>query len=1155
MATTILTLANAIGRDTGSCLVRDNAGIPYFIGANGVLYEGNAVVPTGWTSRGTFGNGVIPPAMCMVTATTIGMIGSETQGMGTNLVYAIFNCATNTIGSSTTIVAIDGLSAANSWDIARDGNGDVHVVFRDNAANMGTDYFTVYYTNNIGGTFKTPVEIYGVAQQVFCHDVSIFINTGNIPEIRFDTNGSPTYEEKIGVGNLTNATSFTIHDGSGDISNSSGRHIISTSLGDTITIGDVTNGRDVGFYKHRAGDAWSSWEATIDNTYTNYGNGWAGVPYGDGTVFYIGDRDLSTDMVITQIDHSTTPGVNASFSAPVQIQAENASRIITKRARYLNYGSDGVDHGVADTQTEIDYVYLVGSSLKFDSFTINKRPTIVPNTAEANNFGADSTPTLEFTGTDDDGDDLEYEIHITDTLSTICDEHPVSEANDFLTLTDGGIVFVGQSFTGNGEKIKQAKLYLRKQAGLTSTVGCQIYAHSGTFGTSSIASGNEIAHASVPASALTTSFTEITFDFVGDESITLVNGTKYCVLIASWTLGGNIDVQSDTGQTSPHNGNASTYPTPTALPNEDLIFQILTEGAAIINKFSETPDAGFLNTVNGGDTHPFTEAEKISYTVQVGDALDAGTYYWKARANDPLGTDLWSDWTTQRSFIIEDPAGSIFGTTDPILRQQLDETGLASNSGTISKVGQLITGYNAQVNNFSLKLKELVTDIPSFLIKAEIWSISGGVPNTLLETSINSLDTADLTASFVWYDFYFSGTKYNQDIWIGIDVQAFGSGQMQHRRSTASVVAGETETLYFSSNWFNQSTDLTYKINSINGLKSLGTIIGIGELAGASNGVATEEAILNKVFISGTINGSTTTSVYVIKTVNISGTSFGGQDIVLNTEDQLTGNRAIVSAVPSLKTQAASATIIFGFTGRIHSFALSLIQVGDPINPSNLAWSATIRSVIGGLATNDVDIGSILETSPTTHVANDHPATGPNFETFLFNGNYYSGNIAIVVEIDGYTSGGNAQVQGETRITDPDIDNVRVLVQTNDAAWNDFYLDDPRGTAVYRLNYQLTAGNGSVNGFLSYTVDLAGISNGVATVQGLLTKKVSIKGVSNPTLYREQLTKDFNSSLGQLDEYGQKFIDFQGAIHDFTTIFNRSSGAVDYSIEARIYSC
>ncbi len=71
----------------------------------------------------------------------------------------------------------------------------------------------------------------------------------------------------------------------------------------------------------------------------------------------------------------------------------------------------------------------------------------------------------------------------------------------------------------------------------------------------------------------------------------------------------------------------------------------------LLDKVSTT-DAGFVNTVNGGDTHPFTQAQKISYTVQAGEALGTGTYYWRARAIDPSGSNTYSNWTTIRSFTV-----------------------------------------------------------------------------------------------------------------------------------------------------------------------------------------------------------------------------------------------------------------------------------------------------------------------------------------------------------------------------------------------------------------------------------------------------------------------------------------------------------------------
>lgn len=68
-------------------------------------------------------------------------------------------------------------------------------------------------------------------------------------------------------------------------------------------------------------------------------------------------------------------------------------------------------------------------------------------------------------------------------------------------------------------------------------------------------------------------------------------------------------------------------------------------------------DSGFANTVTGGDTDPFNSGEKASFTVQAGDALATGTYYWLARASDPGGTNNYSGWAALREFYIDTGGG------------------------------------------------------------------------------------------------------------------------------------------------------------------------------------------------------------------------------------------------------------------------------------------------------------------------------------------------------------------------------------------------------------------------------------------------------------------------------------------------------------------
>ena len=88
-----------------------------------------------------------------------------------------------------------------------------------------------------------------------------------------------------------------------------------------------------------------------------------------------------------------------------------------------------------------------------------------------------------------------------------------------------------------------------------------------------------------------------------------------------------------------------------------------TYSTIVLDKVSGT-DSGFANTVTGGDTDPFNSGEKASFTVQVGDALADGTYYWRARAKDPSGTNTYGAWATARTFTIDTSGGPPPNTTN-----------------------------------------------------------------------------------------------------------------------------------------------------------------------------------------------------------------------------------------------------------------------------------------------------------------------------------------------------------------------------------------------------------------------------------------------------------------------------------------------------------
>jgi hypothetical protein len=68
-----------------------------------------------------------------------------------------------------------------------------------------------------------------------------------------------------------------------------------------------------------------------------------------------------------------------------------------------------------------------------------------------------------------------------------------------------------------------------------------------------------------------------------------------------------------------------------------------------VSTYSGT-DVGFLDSPDMGDTHPFTSATPVAYTVQ--SPITPGVYYWRVAAKDPSGANCYGNWTPVQSFTV-----------------------------------------------------------------------------------------------------------------------------------------------------------------------------------------------------------------------------------------------------------------------------------------------------------------------------------------------------------------------------------------------------------------------------------------------------------------------------------------------------------------------
>lgn len=186
---------------------------------------------------------------------------------------------------------------------------------------------------------------------------------------------------------------------------------------------------------------------------------------------------------------------------------------------------------------------------------------------------------------------------------------------------------IGQSFVGNGNELDSVKLFLDKIGSPTGDLIVSVYAHSGTFGTSSVPTGSALASVTVDASTVTSGSN--TFDFTGANRITLSNGVYYCVVIDAISVGDNSNyIQVSTDGTSPtHSGNISVYTTSwIASPATDLCFYVYTLEDPYVDTIDPTgsygPNPVITWTLNGAPSEAITQIAFTNSTT--GDVITIG---------------------------------------------------------------------------------------------------------------------------------------------------------------------------------------------------------------------------------------------------------------------------------------------------------------------------------------------------------------------------------------------------------------------------------------------------------------------------------------------------------------------------------------------------
>jgi hypothetical protein len=429
-----------------------------------------------------------------------------------------------------------------------------------------------------------------------------------------------------------------------------------------------------------------------------------------------------SDTLIAQIPASYRIDTRVAHVQPVYLDFQEPIQIeggVIVRARV----ADSVN-AVMDAQNSIKVHYY-----------LNNAPTVALNTPSDSATGVSTTPTLEFTGTDAEGDDVRYntQIDTANTFDSLLGDGPVHDTtvvgtgngvntynlaglstsgpdriilvsvhtsnNATATPSATGLTFTqigsGVSYGGDGLQSVWRALASSQLSGLVITItssgnpqssavassfsGCDV---SGTNGENAIGNTNTASSSSsstASASVTTTRNNSLVIGCFGEtRDYSITSGTDQTNIGdasgLSFSRAANNKQDSITTSASTSVTNNVTFGS--SGPCGGMVIELKASLLPLLNKISGT-DSGFANTVTPADTDPFNSGEKADYDVQGGDALTADTlYYWRVRAIDPTGSNTYGEWSSTRSFTVGDAPPPPSFTATPMMHMMMSAGGL-----------------------------------------------------------------------------------------------------------------------------------------------------------------------------------------------------------------------------------------------------------------------------------------------------------------------------------------------------------------------------------------------------------------------------------------------------------------------------------------------
>lgn len=341
----------------------------------------------------------------------------------------------------------------------------------------------------------------------------------------------------------------------------------------------------------------------------------------------------------------------------------------------INETADGLDNG--EDLNFVASVWLV--------YTNDPPNAVFLNTTNNTAFTT-STPTLNFTGTDNETEDLEYNIQVDPTNTFNSSSGTSIFRYDAHLNTVAGFGDDPNTVWSNDDKafdgIIDSNELLESKVSTSGDINTNYLYGKGTNSSDNGYTISQVrvrvyTRSDVAVNKVITYYTSGLGESLGSITINSApRGWSSYTTLSTPTGGWDWDKLSSLEIKFYISGNINSEFFTTELE--------VTTTAPLIDNLSSS-DSGFFNTVTPSDTHPFTQGNMVNYTVQT--SLADGTYYWRVRASE--GTNGYGDWSDIGNFMItsEDttpPKWSSNSTNSTISGTWINHSVVWTDSGGLS---------------------------------------------------------------------------------------------------------------------------------------------------------------------------------------------------------------------------------------------------------------------------------------------------------------------------------------------------------------------------------------------------------------------------------------------------------------------------------------